>query len=155
MPFAECSTAKDEHTEKGDQKDRWVKDLEMCLSMSPGVYHEVDLPGISLHSRILFGWRRTETVVCTMPGGKKGGEENVVSEIGHWILLGLAWEPWAGGWGGCGAVNSNLAMVLVGTALWRAVHQNGEPKLADELEKSAYMQTCSTSSRNNQVDFQK
>lgn len=31
---------------KETRKDRWVKDLEMCLSVSPGVYHEMDLPCI-------------------------------------------------------------------------------------------------------------
>lgn len=67
MPFAEHSTAKDEHTEKRDQKRQMGKDLEMCLSVSPGVYHEVDLPGISLQSGILFSWRGTEMVMCVRP----------------------------------------------------------------------------------------
>ena len=75
---------------KETRKDRWMKDLEMHLSISPGVYHEMDIPGISLHSRVLFGWRRTETVVCNMSGGKKGGEDNVSSELRDWSLA----TPW-------------------------------------------------------------
>lgn len=144
MPFAEHSTAKDEHTEKRDQKRQMGKDLEMCLSVSPGVYHEMDLPGISLQSRILFSWRRTEMVMCIRPRLKKGGEDNVISEISHEPLPRPEWEPCRGAC--CGAMNSNPSNGTSGKGFVEGtVYQSGEAKLAEELEESTYMQTCGTS----------
>lgn len=129
---------------KETRKDRWLKDLEMCLSMSSGVYHEMDLPGISLHSRIHFGWRRTETVVCSIPGGKKSGEEDVVSEMGYWLLPGLAWEPWWR-WDGYGAASSNPCNGASGDGFVEGHTSSREPMLTVEFEESSSIQTCGTS----------
>lgn len=155
MPFAECSTAKDEHPEKGDQKRQMgegsgnvPKCESRCVSWNGPSLHSGNLG--FLRRRILFGWKRAETVVWSMPRRKKGGEDSVW-EMGHWLLLGLAWETWRGDGEVVGLWAATLAMALVGTALWRTVHQSGEPKLADELEESSYTQTCGISSRNNQV----
>lgn len=43
--------------------------------------------------------------VCTIPGGKKGGEDSVVSEMGHWAPPGVVWEPC--GRGGCRTMGSS------------------------------------------------
>lgn len=142
---------------KETRRDRWAKDLEMCLSVSPGIYHEMDIPGFSLQSRVLFGWRKQRQLCVPCLEERRVGKTMLSQRSVIGYVLDFCGSPGGGGQGrgSCEAGSSIPAIVLLGTALWRAVHQGGEPTLADELEKSTYMQTYGTSSRNNQVDFQK
>lgn len=57
MLFQDVPILKMSKQRKKTRKDRGVRDVEVCVSVSPAVFHDMDLPGIGLYGRIPFGWR--------------------------------------------------------------------------------------------------
>jgi len=122
-----------------------VKDVKMCLSVSPGVFHETDLSGIGWHGKSSFWQGENRGQLCA-PGSREG-RAGRQCRLGDWSL---ATSPDLGGSpgrAGCRTVHRGSAMVTVrrGFVLTgRAKHQKWEPECAEEHEGNTCVPTSGT-----------